>query len=73
MDEKFLEQASDLANAEVLKGIAKARVVEAPPPGFSGVCACGDEIPEKRIALGYYRCVECQTSLEKRGPPAILN
>lgn len=67
MDEFYLERAEQLARAEIEAGIANARKRSNPPPGFDGSCECGLEIPAKRIELGYYRCTDCQNSLEIKG------
>lgn len=67
MDEKYMEQAEQLALAEINRGIELARKREPTPPGFDGTCNCGDEIPETRIRLGYHRCVTCQSRNEKQG------
>lgn len=65
MDENFFERAEELARAEIEAGIARARRRASTPSGFDGFCDCGNEIPSKRVELGYYRCLECQTKLEK--------
>ena len=67
MDERFLEQAEELAAAEVRSGIERARKRTSPPPGFDGTCECGAAINPKRIELGYYRCVDCQANSERIG------
>ncbi len=67
MDESFLQHAERLIEAEILAGIARARVRESPPPGFDGDCACGGPIPVARVELGYYRCLSCQAAREKKG------
>lgn len=70
MDENFLERADELNRSEIEAGIARARNNggRARPADFDGTCTCGDEIPEARVALGYYRCVRCQSLLEKMYP-----
>jgi RNA polymerase-binding transcription factor DksA len=67
MNEKFLEQAEELSRAEVDNAIARARFQESKPIDFDGACSCGNEIPDARVQLGYYRCLECQTALEHKG------
>lgn len=67
MDENFVEQAERLAESEIRAGIERARVKESPPPGFDGVCGCGELIPPARVALGYHRCINCQNLIENRG------
>jgi len=67
MDEKYLETAEALTSRAVDEAVARIRKNQhTKPDGFDGHCDCGDAIPEARIALGYYRCVACQTRLEKR-------
>lgn len=67
MDENFVEQAERLAESEIQAGIARARIKDTPPPDFDGDCACGEAIPPERVGLGYYRCIRCQTLLERGG------
>ena len=67
MDENFVEQAERLAESEVRAGIERARVKDRPPLHFDGDCACGEPIPLGRVVLGYYRCINCQNLLERRG------
>lgn len=67
MDEYFLEGAEKVNEAIVREGIAKCSTKEKPPPQFDGTCECGEVIPEQRVALGYYRCLDCQKLREKRG------
>jgi hypothetical protein len=67
MDEKYLEYAEALATAEVQRGIDAARQRANPPPDFDGTCDCGEVINPARINLGYYRCLYCQTQLERKG------
>lgn len=69
MDENFLERADELNRSEIEAGIARARNRQAVRPAdFDGTCTCGDDIDKARVALGYYRCVRCQTRLEKMFP-----
>ena len=65
MDEDFVERAGNLAESEVLNGIARARFRTPPPPGFDGECDCGEQIDPRRVALGYYVCFLCQERKEK--------
>lgn len=67
MDENFVEQAGRLAESEIQAGIERARMRERPPPGFDGNCECGESVPPARVALGYHRCITCQTLLERKG------
>lgn len=62
MDEKYLEMADALTQSERDTGIAAARRVEKAPASFNGVdCVdCEGEIPAGRLALGKFRCVNCQ-------------
>lgn len=66
MDETFVDAAEKSANASILAGIERARHKEAAPPGFDGECVCGNDIPTARVALGYYRCISCQSLMERR-------
>lgn len=65
MDEKFLEHADDLIRTMTEKAIEAARQRDPMPDDFDGHCDCGNSIPDQRVALGYYRCIDCQSSLEK--------
>ena len=67
MDEKFLEMAEEATSIEIREGIGRARARAPMPPGFDGSCECGENIPTARVSLGYYRCITCQTLLEKKG------
>lgn len=67
MDENFLERADELATQKIREGVAAAGVREPMPPGFDGKCECGGLIPIPRVTLGYYRCVVCQSEIERRG------
>lgn len=67
MEEDFIARANALADSIVTKGIERAQQREPMPQDFDGDCECGEKIPEARVALGYYRCVSCQSTLEKRG------
>lgn len=69
MDENFVITAEKNVEAEILAGIERARAKTAKPMNFVGVCKCGNEVPAQRVALGYYRCTECQASIEKGGRP----
>lgn len=67
MDEQQYEMAERLALAEAQAGIHKARLrLQRKPKGFDGYCECGEEIPSKRIKSGYYNCVVCQASIERK-------
>lgn len=66
MDENFIERAEQLVAAEVQNSIERARERLPKPPGFDGTCGCGHEINPKRVGLGYYLCIDCQSSKEKR-------
>lgn len=67
MDEKYVEQATELTESIVVAGVATARIKQKRPDAFDGSCECGEEIPEQRIALGYYNCVVCQSKQEGHG------
>ena len=66
MDEHYLIGAEKLAAEAIQQGIEKCRTKEKPPQGFVGICECGEEIDPRRAALGYYRCLDCQSRLERR-------
>lgn len=66
MDEKFLERAEELTYENTRSTIERAGVLSKRPDGFAGDCTdCGNTIPNQRVVLGYYICVECQTALER--------
>lgn len=68
MDEKYLEMAGDSERSAIDAGIARVRsVVEVRPKDFDGTCECGEIIPQPRVTLGHFKCVECQSALERRG------
>ena len=69
MDENFVITAEKNIEAEILAGIERARVRTTKPTNFVGMCKCGNEVPAQRVALGYYRCTECQASIVKGGRP----
>lgn len=70
MDEKFLELAEELENAQRDHAIMKSATLAAPEshPDFDGThcIECDNDIPEGRLRLGRIRCVYCQTIKEKR-------
>lgn len=66
MDENHLIGAEKLQEQAILAGVAKCRTQEPMPSGFDGTCGCGEPVPEGRIKLGFYRCLDCQVALEKR-------
>lgn len=66
MDENFLETADSLIRAGIDAGVERARARDPRPIGFTGECECGEEIDPRRVQLGYYRCLTCQTKREKR-------
>lgn len=69
MDEKFVELADAIQEAAI--EAARARVTnqkQARPDDYEGDCTeCGEEVPERRIALGFFNCVPCQERKERRG------
>lgn len=69
MDENFVITTEKNVEAEILAGIERARAKTAKPMNFVGACECGNEVPAQRVALGYYRCTGCQSSIEKGGRP----
>lgn len=58
MDENFITAAEKHIEAEVRAGIERAKQ-PARPPGFVGLCVCGEEVAPARVALGYFRCLGC--------------
>ena len=66
MDENFVERAEAMIEAEIQNGIELARARPHEPFGFDGTCKCGNEINPKRVGLGYYLCIDCQSNKEKR-------
>lgn len=65
MDEKYLEMAGALSEADVTHGLQKARSSSPKPEGFDGTCKCGEDIPQLRIDHGFYTCVECKAREER--------
>lgn len=69
-DERYLEQADALAQAERESGVEKARAGDNVAPVWAGNSAscpeCGNE-NTARALLGYGRCIECQTRAERWG------
>ena len=66
MDEYLLVGAEKLAAEAIQAGIEKCRTKEDLPAGFDGSCECGEDIDPRRVALGHYRCLDCQTRIERR-------
>lgn len=67
MDENFIEVAEASIQHKIEIALDRARVRQTKPLGFDGTCVCGETIQEKRINLGYYRCLRCQDQLESGG------
>jgi RNA polymerase-binding transcription factor DksA len=68
MDEKYIEMAGEISEAEVAAARSKLqRAAQVRPEDFDGRCECGEAVPEKRIALGFFNCVPCQEAKERRG------
>jgi hypothetical protein len=69
MSERFMELARDhqdnLEQAALANVRAKAN--EVLPPDWDGLTCYdrGCDIPKERLALGKFRCVECQTAKER--------
>lgn len=68
MNEKYLEGSEELVAQltewRIQKAQAELRVPR--PEDWDGECPdCGIAVPEQRVALGFYNCVDCQTELEK--------
>ena len=73
MDERYLEMAEKITLAEVMAGVDNVRLrAQQKPASFCGECACGEKVPKKRIAGGYYNCVECQTFIEQSGRQKVF-
>lgn len=71
MDEKYMETASALEQMHRDAAIAASAPKPEPvPEEFDGVhCAepeCGEEIHPVRLAMGKFRCTDCQTRKETR-------
>lgn len=69
MDEKYLEQASELTELFISASISKALATKVTMPvGFDGHCVdCGEPIPPLRLKLGVITCLSCQ-ELRERTP-----
>jgi hypothetical protein len=67
MDENFLEVAEASTQHKIEIALDRARIRQTKPLGFDGICTCGETIQEERIQLGYYRCLCCQSQLERKG------
>lgn len=68
MDENFIERAEALTRAEVEHSLTRIRstLQDKKPDFFDGSCEiCGEPVPQRRSALGYYRCIDCQSRIEK--------
>lgn len=66
MDETFLE-AAERAATTALEEARKRLQFPVRPESFDGSCdECGELVPEQRVQLGYYRCVHCQATIEKK-------
>ena len=66
MDEYLLVGAEKLAAETIQAGIEKCRTKEDLPAGFDGSCKCGEDIDPRCVALGHYRCLDCQIRIERR-------
>ena len=62
-----LDHASEVEQAFRDSALKAARTEEPVPKDFDGESCytCGLDIPAQRLALGKFRCVECQTAKEK--------
>lgn len=68
MDERYLEMAEKITLAETQAGVDNVRLrAQRKPLDFVGNCLCGEKVPKKRIAAGYFNCIECQTAIEQKG------
>ena len=61
-----LDHASDVEQAFRDAAITAARAQARKPAGFDGENCydCGLEIPAGRLALGKFRCVDCQGAID---------
>jgi RNA polymerase-binding transcription factor DksA len=70
MQERILEHSEMLVNKEIDDQIKTAQQALAKPAGFDGVnCIeeeCGEPIPQERLSLGAYRCIDCQEAHEQK-------
>jgi ribosomal protein L37AE/L43A len=67
MDEKYLEGAEELVSKLTEWKIQEAQVRQPRPENYDGRCPdCDEVVHPERIALGYFNCVDCQATLEKR-------
>lgn len=65
-DDTEKSQMMQLAEQDMIhKNILDKKIII--PNNFDGVhCIdCGDEIPEKRLKIGAFRCIDCQLYFEK--------
>ena len=62
------DQASEVEQGFRDAAIAAARFNESKPKEFDGENCydCGLEIPTARLALGKFRCVDCQSNKERK-------
>ncbi len=69
MEERQLEMADELTNAERVAGIEASRRALAPQVSedFDGehCIDCGVEIPKQRLAMGRIRCTDCESKVER--------
>ena len=67
MDENLFEIANLMVEKEIEAGISVIRKrAHSPPQRTDKKCvSCAEEIPPKRAALGYSRCVPCQKKAEQ--------
>ena len=71
MDEFDFERAAQfelqMRELAITAARIKQREAHIRPEEFDGSCLdCGGEIPELRLAAGYYRCVDCVRAKELR-------
>lgn len=64
-----LDQASEVEESFRQAAISYARSKNSPPKDFDGESCydCGVPIPEGRLKLGKFTCVDCQQVREKQG------
>lgn len=70
MDEAHFEQAAkieqNMRDAALAKAKAANEAAHTRPEDFDGACACGEPIPDARLSLGYFTCIDCASVSERR-------
>ena len=78
MDEKYLETAGFIAEADVTSGLHKAAKLALPDTLLTEDCYkarncsdCGADLPEFRMQRGCLLCTECQAVAEGSAIPKV--